>query len=242
MISHEPPISLAHYPTMLNEQDWLHLYGELNSVVAWRALDIKAFYVFGVIHNYCESVEWLLKFPDPGTPNPWPVTYLPAFSLCASGIELLGRCLRGDDRHSGTSGANLREGFGWLAQSRPNNASRPGVVAVTNYAEYEVNALVHLRHFTAHGQALTARSRSDSSRYVFQSIDIELLDSFPQLIGNAMERYWTSLREDREACENLASAGVIPLRSEPILEILRLFDSGMSAGELFYKFDWQVYK
>ena len=57
----------------------------------WPPIIIKATYVFGIIHDICESVDWLLK-----APNAWPVTYYSAFGVCASAIEILGCCINGD--------------------------------------------------------------------------------------------------------------------------------------------------
>ncbi len=242
MTAYELPVNLAKYVSMDDDHQWLELNTSIGNQVNWPPLAIKAFYVFGVIHDICESVDWLLKFPDPQAPRPWPVTYFPAFGVCASAIELLGRCLNGDDKVSGTNRSNLQRGFNWLIESAPKNATRPGVVTVTNYAEYEVENLLNLRHFTAHGQAITGKSRSDPQKYAFRSIDIELLDAFPQLIGNAMERYWGALRNSEQYCEDLAKAKIIPLRGDPIKKMLEFYNKGMSAGDPFLQFDWQVYK
>ncbi|MBM3149811.1 MAG: hypothetical protein FJZ88_07295, partial [Chloroflexi bacterium] len=81
-------------------------------------LTIKAAYVIGIIHDLCESVSCLLKYPHVRE-----TTYIPAYGVFASGIDLLGRCIRG---HSTTSDntEDLRTGFKWLAPS-PGAAADP---------------------------------------------------------------------------------------------------------------------
>jgi hypothetical protein len=106
------------------------------------------------------------------------------------------------------------------------------VVTVTRYADYDVNVLAALRHFAAHGQAVTQKPFS---------VDVELLDAFPQLIGNAMERYWYELQNCVTYCDNLARANILPLRSAPIAMMWDYF-ARMSAGGPFYQFDWRVCK
>jgi len=163
----------------------------------------------------------------------WPVTYLPAFGVCASGIELLGRCLTGN---TGTSGCvqDLRVGFEWLKSSSLKAGAPLSAIAVTSYTQYDVDLLETLRHFTSHGQATKKPSRA-------LAVDIELLAAFPWLIGNAMERYWHELLNSPTYCENLAKANIIPLRSGPVKKMWEFFDRrGTSAGTPFYQFDWKI--
>jgi len=226
MTGQEFPFTLAAEPSTGRDAEWQALNAEIHDHRDdWPALAIKAAYAFGVIHDVCESVDCLLK-----APNAWPTTYLPAFGVCASGIELLGRCLNGDTQTEGTAVKNLKSGLQWLISSSPKDPMRPSVVIVTRYADYDVDALVALRHFAAHGQAATKKPLS---------VDVELLDAFPQLIGNAMERYWYELQNCVAYCENLARANVLPLRSAPIAKMWGCF-SRMSAGGPFYQFDWRV--
>ena len=164
--------------------------------------------------------------------NAWPVTYLPAFGVCASGIELLGRCLNGNTSTSGCV-CDLTTGLEWLRSSSPQSGAPQSAIAVTSYTRYDIDLLVTLRHFTAHGQATKAVTRA-------LAIDIELLNAFPWLIGNAMEKYWYELLNSDTCRRNLADASVIPLRSDPIKKMWDFFQKEMAAGDPFYKFVWQV--
>lgn len=191
-------------------------------------LTIKAAYVLGVIHDTCQSVDWLLRYPQA-----WPVTYFSAFGLCAAGMELLGRCLRGNSRTIGST-VDLREGFEWFKSSTPRSGIPPNALTVTRYNDYDIDRLQTLRHFTLHGQATVGAGKAIV-------LDIEPLNDFPWLIGNAIERYWDQLLKSDHYCEQLAKANVFPLRSDPIRKIWCFFGrEGTSAGTPFYEFDWQI--
>ena len=223
------PLVFAAHPTSGLDDQWRELSRLAGGNPHWPPIIIKATYVFGVIHDICESVEWLLK-----APNAWPVTYLSAFGVCASAIEILGRCLNGDEKVSGTADLNLTRGFGWLIEctSRPELASN--IVVKTNHHEYSSKELIALRHFAAHGQATVKR---------LDFIDIELLDTFPQLIGNGMERYWNLLQQDITMCNHLAKANIIPvgLRSAPLSKMWRFFqEEQKNVTDTFCQFNWHV--
>ena len=207
---------------------WADLNTDSGGHPGFHPLTIKAAYVLGVIHDVCESVDWLLKFPQA-----WPVTYPSAFGLCAAGMELLGRCLRGNQGTRGSS-LDLKTGFEWLKSSTPRTGISPSALTVTRYNDYEIDRLVTLRHFTLHGQATVEVGKAIV-------LDIELLNDFPWLIGNAIEMYWDKLLNSEHYCEQLAKANVLPLRSAPLRKIWRLFGrQGTSAGTAFYAFDWQI--
>jgi hypothetical protein len=111
----ELPFHLAAEPSTGRDAEWQSLNAETpDSRDDWPALAIKAAYTFGVIHDICESVDCLLK-----APNAWPTTYLPAFGVCASGIELLGRSLNGDEQTEGTAVKNLSRGSNGSSHRRP---------------------------------------------------------------------------------------------------------------------------
>ncbi len=235
-----PPVIFAKTTVAIDHQDrWRQLNDEVDGNPEWPPIAIKAAYMLGVIHDTCESVDWLLKFPNVTAPQPWPVTYLPAVGLCLSSIELLGRCLLGYAGHDGNKGRNLEAGINYLFSASPKHTT-PGVLAVTNYGRYSIDDLVALRHFAAHGQATTNPNRR------FQIIDIELLDAFPQLIGSALDRYWNSLQTDPDRCDLLGSANVLPLRNTPIRKIWELFSWDPvamryhSVTDIFLRFDWRI--
>ena len=237
MIPPAPVNVKLQYPTTVKPQDWeeeakrwIDLNAEIGGNPNFFPLTVKAAYVFGVIHDICESVDWLLKHSQA-----WPVTYFSAFGLCASGMELLGRCLRGNSSTSGCT-KDLEEGLRWLRSSSPKPGISESLIAVTSYNQYDIGRLVALRHFTLHGQATTQEGKAIA-------LDIELLSAFPWLIGNAMERYWDQLLNSVDYCERLARARIFPLRSTPIAKMWRFFErKGTSAGTPFYGFNWQVHQ
>lgn len=236
------PVVFAKSNVAMDHQDrWRQLNDEVGGNPEWPPIAIKAAYVLGVIHDTCESVGWLLKFPNVNSPQPWPVTYLPAVGLCLSSMDLLGRCLLGYAGYDGNRGHNLEAGINFLFATTPRNTT-PGILAATNHGGYSLSDLVALRHYAAHGQATTNLARG------FRMIDIELLDAFPQLIGNALDRYWNTLQTDPSQCDLLGQANVLPLRSTPIGKIWDLFswdpisECYHSVTEIFLRFDWQVYK
>jgi hypothetical protein len=225
------PISLATTSVTLNHpSEWEMLRTQANSNPEFDALEVKAFYVYGLIYDICQSVQALAN-----QSNFMPDLYMPAYAILASGIELLGRCLQGDANESRTAGQNTRTGFHFLVNQSPSDPPAPTsvIVVTTRGHSYSITDLVALRNFTAHGQA--------ANRRLPAVIEPELLINFPQLIGDAMEIYWHRLLTEVSYCEKLGTANVrpIPNRSAPIEKILRFFDEG-SAGAPFYGFDWRV--
>lgn len=233
------PIALANPNVPIDKP---HLWLELNRLSAgnpdFTAVEIKAFYVIGLINDICQSVDWLLKAPDA-----WPNKYLPAFALLASGVDLLGRCVTGNATTD--LQANLAVGFHYLARPDPHPPpkslpkSEQGIVVVakTNIYQYTVADLVALRHYSAHGQA--------TSQDNLPGIHIELLDTFPRLIGDAMEVYWNGLQTQGEYCTRMGTAKFEPYgnRIEPLRHTFEYFSTpGNSIGSLFYRLDWQVYR
>jgi len=233
------PVSLAN-PNLAvaNADQWVELNKLAGGNPEFTAVEIKAFYVVGLLDDICQSVDWLLRAPDA-----WPDKYLPAFSLFASGVDLLGRCLTGNmtDDHN----ENLKVGFHYLAKPNPEPPAKAlsraeaeaTVVAPTNIHQYTVADLVALRHYTAHGQATT--------RGGLPGLHVELLDGFPKLIGKAMNTYWDGLQSHDEYCIRMANAKFEAYRErvEPLKDTLEYFSHpGNSIGGLFYKLDWQVYK
>lgn len=233
------PVSLADPSVPVeNATTWIELNNLAKGNPQFAVVEIKAFYAIGLIDDICQSVDWLLKSQDA-----WPNKYLPAFALFASGVDLLGRCLTGNKTPD--LEANLAIGFHYLAQPNPQPPAKnistkdqeEMIVAKTEFFEYTVADLVALRHFAAHGQATTKKK--------LRGIDLELMDTFPKLVGNAMETYWRGLQKDDEYCRRLGDAKFDPLsgREYPLKHILEYFSMpGNSAGSLFYRFDWRVVK
>jgi hypothetical protein len=205
------------------------------------ALTIKAAYVIGVIHGICESVSHLLAHPDARI-----TTYIPAYGVFASGVELLGRCVNGNPTaHSTTPDrtSDLKTGLKWLANTSYPAVPDSHVLITTSRYDYTIEMLAALRHFAAHGQA-TSRV-TDGGTYQFGNIDYEILSEMPPLIADGMERYWNLLQSDDDLCNRLASANVIALRSWPVLRSWILFEADelgryRSITEIFEQFDWSA--
>ena len=234
----QSPFPLALCAVPRDDAEWKELNRQAGGRDDAASLAVKAGYVYGLIHGICETVQYMLR-----APNAWPVTYLPAFGVCASAVELLGRCL---DGYGGIdAGPSLLRGLVWLAPSPAAGGAPPtgGRVTVvkTNHGRYTADHLVALRNFAAHGQATTRLDRIGGQAGMAFA-DIELLDRFPQLIGDGIERYWGCLKSCEEYCRSLARANVAPLRADPIGKAWGLFRKGLSPGQPFYAFDWQVYK
>ena len=70
---------------------WSTLNQEIGGNPDFYPLTVKAAYVVGVIHDICTSVTCLLQVRR----ELLPATYIPAYGVCASGIEILGRCILG---------------------------------------------------------------------------------------------------------------------------------------------------
>ena len=90
---------------------WVALNHDLGGNDEFYPLTVKAAYVIGVIHDLCECVSLLLS--PKAKVN---VTYLPAYGVFASGVELLGRCINGNMTDTGSS-TDLERGFRWIIPS-----------------------------------------------------------------------------------------------------------------------------
>lgn len=226
-------------------QRWLTINSDVNGHPDFYPLTIKAAYVIGVIHTICESVSILLKDPQAKL-----ITYLPAYGVFASGIELLGRCINGDSSTNGST-KDLESGFKWLGASyfesyKNSYKTVPeGIVLIqTSKYMYTISNLVALRHFAAHGQA-TSKKIAKTNYYTFGYIDYEILAQFPPLLANGLESYWHELQSSDTLCNNLAKANVIALRKLPVFLSLSLFEKNSGGdhqfiSETFKKFDWIV--
>jgi hypothetical protein len=196
---------------------WIALNKEVGGNPAFYPLTIKAAYMAGVIHTIFQSVSILLREKDAKL-----VSYLPAYGVFASGIELLGRCVRGNSSTRGSS-KDLESGFKWLASAFFENYHADykgvpeGVVLIqTSKYMYSISNLVALRHFAAHGQA--ASQEVSMGAYRFGYIDYEILAHMPHLVASGMEKYWSDLQSDEDLCNNLAEAKIIALRKWPVFQ------------------------
>jgi hypothetical protein len=124
------------------KDSWVKLNSDAHGNREFNPLTIKAFYVFGVQLAIFRCVSYLLeagKLPS--------TTYLPAYGLFASGIELLGRCLRGNKGTRG-SNADLIAGLQWLSNSDFNEFTTVPIehqLVCTMNGPYSIQQLAVLR-------------------------------------------------------------------------------------------------
>jgi len=254
MNNRKVPVSLADpNAPIYNAADWEQLrQGAANK--EFTALEIKAFYVIGLILEICASVDCLLKanglladshqlahqvFMSGGR-------YLPAFGVFASGIELIGRCLTGNK--TPCVNQNLNVGFHYLAEPIPNPplCSIPIKKEVVRTSRrYTVQDLIDLRNYAAHGQATVGKKDTTGKRVPVKQlpgIERDLFGKLPDKMGNAIETYWTGLQNNKDHCTNLANARLDPYsnRVGPLNHVIDYFSQKPypSAGSLFCKFRW----
>jgi hypothetical protein len=233
-------IDLNRTPVVINNA---LLYGNLN----FYPLTIKAAYVIGVVHNICSSVSILLE-----DRSRWPETYVSAYGVFASAIDLLGRCLQGNTRHRAgitSDEPDLLAGYQWLRQpAYPDYTSidRAEPFLRTNNGFYSIDALMMLRHYAAHGQGTTNRAV-----YEPRDIDYGILAQMPPLLATGLEVYWNLLMPaapvtvSEQLCNRLARTDIIAFRPRPILRSWMLFQgdgdsNGRSITDIFSSFDWRL--
>jgi len=226
----KPTISLPTWQSEANK--WLNLNSLVRGNRDFYPLTVKAAYVIGIIHDLCISVSILIK-----TPNSRQSTYIPAYGIFASGVDLLGRCILGNSSPTARSTMNLKTGFKWLASSTYSSIPDTHVLVTTASHQYQIEELVYLRHFAAHGQA--------ASKLQFSQVDYELLSKMPPILANGLERYWKHLQSDDDLCNKLAQANILALRSRPLLKSWILFEKDKtgkyhSVEEIFNRFDWRI--
>jgi hypothetical protein len=212
---------------------WESLRNDAGANREFSPLTIKAFYVFGVQLAIFRCVSYLLeagKLPS--------TTYLPAYGLFASGIELLGRCLKGSEG-TASSGADLTAGLQWLSHFDFHEfatVSTEHELVRTMNGPYSIRQLAALRNYAIHAQSAVINAPPP--------IDFLILQEMPPLIASAMEEYWAQLQRDPAPCNALARANVAPIRNRPIFETLWEFSRAKSGqylaiGDIYGNLDWR---
>jgi hypothetical protein len=237
-----------------NARKWKHLQNGVANK-EFEPVEIKAFYVLGLVLEMFESVDCLLKAGSPSG-NVHTVANevfisggrcLPAFGVFASGVELLGRCLSGNQ--TPVVNENLRAGFYYLA--KPTHVAPPQVskaamntVVVRTSRRYTVRNLIDLRNYATHGQSTVGqrKGRLTVPKRALPGIEKELFSKLPETMGNAIETYWNGLVNNGQLCERLGRARIDPYdnRLGPLQHVITYFDQipYQSAGSLFSRFDW----
>jgi len=201
------------------------------------SLTIKAGYVIGVLYEICESVTYLLEHPEAQE-----TTYIPAYHVFSSGVEILGRCIRGNS-DLWSSVADLQTGFRWLADSDQVGLHDDTVVIKTSSREYTIDMLTALGHYAAHGGI--KRKKESGGTHQFGEIDLEILQKMPPLMTEGLQRYWDELQSSELLCNKLAEASIIALKNWPVLESWLLLNRAHNGAvppisDAFGKFDWSV--
>lgn len=227
-----PTVQLKHWRA--ESASWQELNAAVGGNPDFYPLTIKAGYVLGVIHDLCESIAILLR----SSRNPT-ITYLPAYGIFASGVDLLGRCIKGE-RTGGRSGECLAAGFEWLSSSDVMTASAPVIAVETSARKYSIPDLIALRNFAAHGQAVAHPKPLHAG-----DLDYELLDALKPRLAAGLERYWNDLQCDDGLCNALAKANVLAFRNWPVFRIWTRFERDTqgthhSITEIFSEFVWRV--
>jgi hypothetical protein len=175
--------------------------------------------------------------------------HLPAFGIFASGIELLGRCLTGNETTDVNE--NLNVGFHYLTKPDPapilNNIPK-GIEVVNTNRSYSIQDLIDLRNYAAHGQSTVGEKDTTSGKRgpksILPGIGRDLFDKFPDRMGKAIDVYWIALLNDGEHCRNLAKARIDPYnnRIAPLKYVIDYFGQipYQPAGSLFNRFNWET--
>jgi len=224
----DPTVNIVGW--QIESEKWLNLNREIGGNPWFYPLTVKGAYVLGIIHAICQSVSHLLSHV-----NVKNITYIPAFGIFSSGVELLGRCINGNPDLRGTV-KDLRNGYKWLASSEINNISDNFQLIETQIKNYSITQLASLRHFAAHGQA----TASD-----VDFIDYEILGMMSSLLADGLDRYWEELKTNEKRCNALAKSNILPLRGWPVKKSWLLFEADKfgkyhSVKSIFTRFQWTI--
>ncbi len=194
-----PGPSLPNKKWAKEEPLWSELNKKARGNSDFYPLTVKGAYVFGLIHDLCESVELLL-----GHQRWREVTFLPAYGVAASAVELLGKCIDGNT--TGGPGYDLQTGFRFLASAEYMKVPNSFPLLKTPSDTHTISQLLSLRHFAAHGQGGAN----------LRIVDLDILRFLLSPLKFALERYWNILQVDEGYCERLALANVSPRQYSPV--------------------------
>jgi hypothetical protein len=251
-----PVIFKDRNATVYNALEWENLKISIANP-GFTPVEIKGFYILGLILEICESVDCLLK-TNSLLGNSHPLAYqvfesggrhLPAFGIFASGVELLGRCLTGNKTTDVNK--NLKVGFYYLAKPDPapllDNIPIEIDVVNTTSQSYSIQDLIDLRNYAAHGQSTVSEKDASGKKIPknnLSGIERELFGKLPHKMGQAIDVYWMALVNDEEHCRRLAEARIDPYnnRSTPLKHVIAYFGQipHQSAGSLFSRFNWET--
>lgn len=170
----------------------------------------KALYVIGTLRHSVEAADKLL-YRD-GRASWRGAFYVSAYLELATGVELLGRCLRGDWKTGADSESKrLRRGLSYIGGL--DSCDMGATIITTRSQSYTICQCKMLRNYAAHGSAIT-------ESFASLAFDPEFISELQRLLTDGVQHYWAELMNPHctEIRENLAGAAVLPImfRCRPI--------------------------
>lgn len=154
----------------------------------------KCLYFVGTVRHVIDAASKLFK-------NEY---NLPALLLACSMVELLGRCILGDETHYKGDAKRLKIGFQKIIQvcfpDKEKNNQKIFTSATTSYSQ---NDLRTLRNFGAHGFSGTDKQ----NLYIDRLFIGWLLGA----IGETLNIYFDELKASKDTAKSMAKAGINPL-------------------------------
>jgi hypothetical protein len=206
---------------------WKNLNEDMGVDASLTPLEIKALYLLGTMFNICESVSFLLNERDFARQ----VSYIPAYGIYASGIELLGRAVQGEESSYRSC---LSYGLQWLCKPTLQdyiNCGSNTLVIGTDQRQYSIEELKYMRNYAAHGQAVST----------YYTIDYKIIFELHQLLKVGLSNYWKALQDSEDLCNRLAKANIIPFRGINLIKFVSLMNKNSSAqnvvNRIFEQFD-----
>jgi hypothetical protein len=215
------------------EAEW-RAAGQISPDQALTPFAAKALYAFGMMRHLIESAGWALTHKPP-----YQCFYISAYLLSCGAIELLGRCVSGDESEDRGAGRRLRCGLRRIA-SLPQDSDDTSVVVATNHWHYTIGNCVALRNFCAHGASAGE-----------VTIDVELVDEILKKLSNAMDDYWGQLVTpvNNDLRESLSRAAIAPIfvgRGLNAILVTEMCDhvsrGALMSQDLMYRDAWQTYR
>jgi len=226
--SYEPELKpLPKLPRHLS--DWQE--AATQSRIGITPYSAKVLYTFGVMRHSIEASGMALSFSDK--------FYLCAYLQASTAVELLGRCLLGDQCIVNGSGDRLRRGIQYIA-CLPNSNRETSISIPRSLLTYSIGDCENLRNLIAHGSGVS------KGHVIF---DAELIKHFLNLLSSGMEKYARDLKDTsdngRDASNKLAIAAIMPMfcGKEPLFikdVYKRLIKGGTVASNLLYQAAWRL--
>jgi hypothetical protein len=229
---HPAPKMLTRPLWQREAQSWKELTAGVGGNTDLDALTIKALYVLGIIRANCQAVTALMDAEILIS-----AAFYPGYGVFASAVELLGRCIRGNNSDKGSSD-DLVAGLQWLKAPTIKGYKQVQIAdtLIQTSRNYSIEELTQLRHFSAHGQAVAGSA--------VQSFDYQILGKMPALLGDGIEGYLRELRANVGLKNNLVNARITPYRASPLINtwIFPLHDRNLfpaAVGDEFRQMDWK---